>query len=549
MSTPAINVPITAEDLTGSAFASAAAKAKTFESSITTSSYSMKEARGAAMLLGEEIGLKMNRHLVSAAASCGMLGTALAAAFPVVAIIGFLEYAERIPDALNRAWQSMSGLKALDEQIEESAKLQEQLHKIAEETLKVSEAYEKLGKSAQQVALVERMAAAAQMASAQARLSMLKSALGEQEALSKQTEDHNMSDGYSAPYSIAVPTAAAKSAKVMADAYRAQIAIIEEGMQKLQIEFDASGKKLDASLVKGFDSAQKSAEQLRKTLDEISRAVDKMPISSRTHMGWWENQNAPLQTPGNAFPFPDLQAGTPSMPLYSGSASAMASYKVQTDQTAAIAAAQQVYVETATAAQKYSDTVDVLTTLLDQGRITQGQFAAAVAQAGQQLDVNGKYFRQFGEEVGRNIEQALLFSRGWTDAFKAILADLVKLILQMYVFKSLASSFGGSGGGFLGAFFSGLAGAKAGGGPVVGGSSYLVGERGPEIFTPGSSGNITPNGVGGTTHYYDMRGAVVTDDLVRKAELVSAMKDTRSQSVAMARNMVHEDFSRGRSSL
>ena len=28
---------------------------------------------------------------------------------------------------------------------------------------------------------------------------------------------------------------------------------------------------------------------------------------------------------------------------------------------------------------------------------------------------------------------------------------------------------------------------------VNGGSTYLVGERGPELFTPSSSGNITPN--------------------------------------------------------
>jgi len=35
--------------------------------------------------------------------------------------------------------------------------------------------------------------------------------------------------------------------------------------------------------------------------------------------------------------------------------------------------------------------------------------------------------------------------------------------------------------------------ARAMGGPVMGGQSYLVGERGPELFTPGTSGNITPN--------------------------------------------------------
>jgi hypothetical protein len=36
--------------------------------------------------------------------------------------------------------------------------------------------------------------------------------------------------------------------------------------------------------------------------------------------------------------------------------------------------------------------------------------------------------------------------------------------------------------------------ARASGGPVMGGKSYLVGERGPELFTPGTSGGITPNG-------------------------------------------------------
>ena len=38
------------------------------------------------------------------------------------------------------------------------------------------------------------------------------------------------------------------------------------------------------------------------------------------------------------------------------------------------------------------------------------------------------------------------------------------------------------------------------GGPVSAGRSYLVGEKGPEIFTPRSSGNITANDkIGGGT--------------------------------------------------
>ena len=36
-------------------------------------------------------------------------------------------------------------------------------------------------------------------------------------------------------------------------------------------------------------------------------------------------------------------------------------------------------------------------------------------------------------------------------------------------------------------------GGMASGGRVSSGTSYLVGEKGPELFTPGASGTITPN--------------------------------------------------------
>jgi len=49
-------------------------------------------------------------------------------------------------------------------------------------------------------------------------------------------------------------------------------------------------------------------------------------------------------------------------------------------------------------------------------------------------------------------------------------------------------------------FGVGIQGARASGGPVSGGSSYIVGERGPEIFTPSGSGMISANGAGGTTN-------------------------------------------------
>lgn len=42
-----------------------------------------------------------------------------------------------------------------------------------------------------------------------------------------------------------------------------------------------------------------------------------------------------------------------------------------------------------------------------------------------------------------------------------------------------------------------IAGRRANGGPVAGGKTYLVGEKGPELFTPEQSGRISANGSGG----------------------------------------------------
>ena len=64
---------------------------------------------------------------------------------------------------------------------------------------------------------------------------------------------------------------------------------------------------------------------------------------------------------------------------------------------------------------------------------------------------------------------------------------------------------------------------RAQGGPVAGGKSYIVGERGPELFTPNSSGMITPNNqLGGSTNVVvnvDANSSSVQGDEGRSAEL------------------------------
>ena len=90
----------------------------------------------------------------------------------------------------------------------------------------------------------------------------------------------------------------------------------------------------------------------------------------------------------------------------------------------------------------------------------------------------------------------------------SMIKDLLTLFYKMTIFQPIANAFKGflggtggesGGGGFfssifsgIGDFFSGLFG-RAAGGSVMGGTPYMVGEKGPELFIPGAHGTIIPN--------------------------------------------------------
>lgn len=88
------------------------------------------------------------------------------------------------------------------------------------------------------------------------------------------------------------------------------------------------------------------------------------------------------------------------------------------------------------------------------------------------------------------------------DFFRGLITDLAKMALNKAVQGLFGSLFGGGGGGILGGLgglVSGLFGGfRANGGAVAAGSSYIVGEHGPELLTMGrQAGHITPNMGGG----------------------------------------------------
>ena len=124
--------------------------------------------------------------------------------------------------------------------------------------------------------------------------------------------------------------------------------------------------------------------------------------------------------------------------------------------------------------------------------------------------------------IGRSIEDTALSGKfRFNDMVNSIQQDLARLLIRQSVTKPLVDTFGGFLAGGIssaaGDFFGGGSAAastvasvptptataesvpgRAIGGAVNQGQPFMVGERGPEMFVPSQSGQIVPNGGGGS---------------------------------------------------
>lgn len=108
-------------------------------------------------------------------------------------------------------------------------------------------------------------------------------------------------------------------------------------------------------------------------------------------------------------------------------------------------------------------------------------------------------------QFGNALETALMNASAngklaMSDLRNFVLAEIQRMIIRMAVlrplFAGLGGLFGGAGTTIGSAFMqtaAGFGGARAKGGDVSNSKSYLVGEKGPELFTPNQSGYVTPN--------------------------------------------------------
>ena len=138
-----------------------------------------------------------------------------------------------------------------------------------------------------------------------------------------------------------------------------------------------------------------------------------------------------------------------------------------------------------------------------------------------EMNAADQIMAQFAQSAAQNIQSAFaefLFDpfkgglKGMLSSFLDVTRRMLAELAAQQILGAIFGSFAG-GTGFMASFAKAITG-RASGGPVSKNTPYIVGERGPELFVPGSSGGIVPNNAlmgGGMTvapvYNIDARGA------------------------------------------
>ena len=109
-----------------------------------------------------------------------------------------------------------------------------------------------------------------------------------------------------------------------------------------------------------------------------------------------------------------------------------------------------------------------------------------------------------------------------TNMLNSLIDQMLQLATNMLLFGNITGTMS-AGSGILGSLFGGF---MANGGTTMPGKSYIVGEKGPELFTPGRTGSIAPNDAFGGANIVvnvDASGSSVEGDAQQSKALGQAL--------------------------
>lgn len=127
-------------------------------------------------------------------------------------------------------------------------------------------------------------------------------------------------------------------------------------------------------------------------------------------------------------------------------------------------------------------------------------YIAAGQAAKNKLNEQKNAAAEFGFTMTSAFEDAVIEAKKFRDVLAGVVEDIARMVLRKSVTTPIANAVSGmfTGDGIFANIFGG---GRASGGSVKAGSSYLVGEFGPEVVTMGGNGHVTPNSkLGGDTN-------------------------------------------------
>lgn len=140
--------------------------------------------------------------------------------------------------------------------------------------------------------------------------------------------------------------------------------------------------------------------------------------------------------------------------------------------------------------------------------------------------------KKSGEIISSSFEDAILSGQKLGQVLRSLAQDMVRMVFNQLVTQKLGTGITG--------FLNGI-GMRAAGGPVAGGTPYIVGEKGPELFVPNGSGSIVPNnrlgsGGGGGGSAVNVTYNIASG--VSRAELAPLLENERKRLKAEIPDMV-----------
>jgi hypothetical protein len=545
-SVPVVQVEIAADDQTSVALAQAQARIQAFKTNAGSAgdalTYSMREAREATRLMSEEVGVHLPRALSNVLASSSLIGPAIETMFPLVAAAGFFEVAEA---GYKKIQELILDTSNIEKEISDDVSLQNHLRSLTQEAKKLDDEYARLTLSATQYGIRAVEASQLDLVTLQARKSYLEGLLSTQKQLAQQTEVVGTDE---AGNEIRVMAEGADTAQIAVGALTKQLKSADDEIANAQRQFRNAGATLGKDLAEAQAKAAAEAQKHREALKKLDDVLFKVYQDSKRVMDELKTSDLPnfMNDPLAALSSRQFQGlGDSAMgPVQTDQAAQL--YQIQTNYNAALTELNQLLTDQASKTGAVAAQQQIYQTLLKDFPEYATQIKQAMADMQVKTDTMSKAWDQFGREAGRALDQLLTNTKEWRKTLDTLIVDLVKMVAEMYILSSLKNEFG-AGAGITKFFSSFFGGGRASGGSVTAGTPYLVGENGPEIFNPSTSGSIIPNsalgGSGGNSFVYNVDARGAQPGVSR--EIVMALEATRKSAISGAFVQVKEAMRRG----